>query len=47
MTSTELEALVNRDIASMRAVSVETARKLVEKIKEQENEMRRLGIRGL
>lgn len=45
MNTQELEALMNRDIESMRAVSVETARKILDKLKERENEMRRAGMR--
>lgn len=45
MKTEELEERVSRDIESMRAVSVETARDLLRALKERENEMRRAGMR--
>lgn len=45
MKTEELEAQVNREIESMRAVSAETARALLRKLKEYENTMRSAGMR--
>lgn len=45
MNTDELEKRVNDELASMRAVSAETARKMIEKLREYENIMRLAGLR--